>query len=277
MIKVILNTQLNGLLDTVNENIIKYLNHHQINKFESYEDLILISFNGYDIHNPSGMLTNLKIIFTKEDLFFICEDESYAAKIRKLIPYNKCTEKTLHEFFSGLIRGDINFLEAFEERITQTEDELLSTTKAEYAQEIILFRRELLKLKKYYEELNEIFEDLIEDEYTKHLISREELRYYKNIHNKIDRLISYVHSLRDYVTQAREAYQAQIDIEQNHLMKIFTVITAIFLPLTLIVGWYGMNLKMPEFEWVLGYPFVILLSLSIVFLCIIYFKRKKWF
>ena len=69
--------------------------------------------------------------------------------------------------------------------------------------------------------------------------------------------IAGVLNLRDYVTQVREAYQAQIDINLNKVMKIFTVITSIFLPLTLIVGWYGMNLKMPEYSWVYGYPFVI--------------------
>ena len=60
------------------------------------------------------------------------------------------------------------------------------------------------------------------------------------IHNRIDHLQLSVSSLRDYVTQMREAYQSQIDIEQNHIMKVFTLITAIFLPLTLN-GWLVWN------------------------------------
>ena len=59
-------------------------------------------------------------------------------------------------------------------------------------------------------------------------------------------------------------------------MKIFTVITAIFLPLTLIVGWYGMNLQMPEFQLPYTYPIVIVVSLLIVILSVFYFKRKNW-
>jgi magnesium transporter len=82
---------------------------------------------------------------------------------------------------------------------------------------------------------------------------------------------------RDYVSQVREAYQAQVDIDQNTIMKVFTVITSIFLPLTLLVGWYGMNLRMPEFSWDYGYPFVILLSVIVVSLCVVFFKKKKWF
>lgn len=60
-------------------------------------------------------------------------------------------------------------------------------------------------------------------------------------------------------------------------MTLLTVVTTIFMPLTLIAGWYGMNFKyMPEFEWRLGYPVVILVSILIVIFCLILFKKKKW-
>jgi magnesium transporter len=60
-------------------------------------------------------------------------------------------------------------------------------------------------------------------------------------------------------------------------MTVLTVVTAIFMPLTLIVGWYGMNFKyMPELDSVWGYPAVIVISILIVVFCLIFFKRKKW-
>lgn len=59
-------------------------------------------------------------------------------------------------------------------------------------------------------------------------------------------------------------------------MKFFTVVTAIFMPLTLITGWFGMNLIMPEFRWRHGYPYVIGLSVLVVVVMIALFKRKKW-
>ena len=60
-------------------------------------------------------------------------------------------------------------------------------------------------------------------------------------------------------------------------MKIFTVITAVFLPLTLLVGWYGMNFSyMPELGWRYSYPAVIVISIGIVIALIWYFKHKKW-
>lgn len=75
--------------------------------------------------------------------------------------------------------------------------------------------------------------------------------------------------------QIRQSYEAQVDIEQNSLMKFFTVVTSIFLPLTLIAGWYGMNLMMPEFKWPYGYPFVIALSAAIVAFMIWLFRKNK--
>ena len=61
-------------------------------------------------------------------------------------------------------------------------------------------------------------------------------------------------------------------------MKVLTVLTAIFSPLTLITGWYGMNFSvMPETTWKYGYLFVMLICVIVVAAEIIYFKKKKWF
>ena len=79
------------------------------------------------------------------------------------------------------------------------------------------------------------------------------------------------------MAQLREAYQSQLSIQQNDLMKIFTVVTAVFLPLTLLVGWYGMNFSnMPELSWKYGYPAVIVISLVIVMICLWIMKKKKF-
>jgi magnesium transporter len=60
-------------------------------------------------------------------------------------------------------------------------------------------------------------------------------------------------------------------------MTVLTVVTSIFLPLTLIAGWYGMNFRyMPELEWPYSYPVVIVVSIIIVVVCLVWFKRKKW-
>ncbi|HPE16621.1 MAG TPA: CorA family divalent cation transporter, partial [Oscillospiraceae bacterium] len=91
------------------------------------------------------------------------------------------------------------------------------------------------------------------------------------------RLSNNVQMLRDYAAQVREAYQVQMDYNINNIMKVFTVVTAVFLPLSLVTGWYGMNFSsMPELSWRYGYAVVILLCLAIAGGCLLLFRKKKW-
>ena len=84
-------------------------------------------------------------------------------------------------------------------------------------------------------------------------------------------------SLLDYTLQIRDTYMARLDVRQNRIMTVLTVVTTIFMPLTLLAGWYGMNFKyMPELNSVYGYPVVIIISILIVIFSLLFFKRKKW-
>lgn len=75
----------------------------------------------------------------------------------------------------------------------------------------------------------------------------------------------------------REMYQTQIGVRQSRVMTMLAVISAIFLPLTLLVGWYGMNFAyMPELHWAYGYPVVIALSVVIVVVEIVIFRHNRW-
>ncbi len=129
--------------------------------------------------------------------------------------------------------------------------------------------------KTYYNQLLNITEGLSEND--NNLLEGGDFRLFKQLTNRVNRLYNYVMSLREYVTQVREAYQTQMDINLNSVMKLFTVITVIFMPLTVLVGWYGMNLKMPEFNSAYAYPIVIIISILIVVGEIIYFVKNKWF
>ena len=95
---------------------------------------------------------------------------------------------------------------------------------------------------------------------------------------RIERLQNHVHLLRENILQLRELYQSQQDAQQNKIMCILTVVTTLFLSLTLLTGWYGMNFAyMPELHWKYGYPAVIIAAIVIVAIEIMYFKKKKFF
>ena len=83
--------------------------------------------------------------------------------------------------------------------------------------------------------------------------------------------------VRDHTMQVQQLYDSLLEEQSNRTVSLLTIITAIFTPLTLIAGWYGMNfVNMPELKWEYGYPVVIAVSVAIVVFCVILFKKKKW-
>ena len=95
--------------------------------------------------------------------------------------------------------------------------------------------------------------------------------------NRIERYHDTAAALRDHAMQVRDLYREQLEVRQNRTVTLLTVVTTIFMPLTLIVGWYGMNFtNMPELDSPLGYPLVIVASVVVIVGMLIFFKKKKW-
>ena len=103
------------------------------------------------------------------------------------------------------------------------------------------------------------------------------LRMFRIYTERVSRLSEETQQLREYAMQVQDVYQSEIGIRQNDVMKMLTIVTTIFLPLTLIAGWYGMNFRyMPELHYKYAYPAVIIISILIVVICLIIFKKKKY-
>lgn len=262
----------------INEKILYEIMNGKTTKFESYEGLDYFSLKIPKVNDVLSQSKRVCIVFKKNLLVFVYDNfqliEDISFKIKSGEIRITSLSKMLYIFFDKLTCEDTDLLEKIEYEITDLEDGLLTLNNDNYLNKIIILRKKLLKLKRYYERLINIAESIEENDNS--LIDKKAIRYFRMFTNRINRLYQGVNNLRDYVTQVREAYQAQVDISQNQLMKLFTVVTTIFLPLTLIVGWYGMNFNMPEYSWNYGYSFVIVLSIAIVSICIIWFKKNKW-
>ncbi|WP_075679891.1 magnesium transporter CorA family protein [Roseburia sp. 831b] len=276
MQKVLKKEQVEEYLAFLDPKIVEYIKEDQTETFEDHMDYDLLAFDWYDIEQVQMRSSQIMIYMDKENLFFLCEEERALEKVKSLMPENQDNEQVLYLFFAGLLRNDINHLAEIEDEITETEDEALVGSRRVYLGKIVRYRKELLRLKRYYEQVDSVLDNLTAN--INGLLSKECIRRLTILANRTERFRSSVLNLRDYVTQMREAYQAQIDIEQNNLMRIFTVITAVFLPLTLMVGWYGMNFKyMPELSWKYSYLVFVIISVAVCVILLIIFKKKKWF
>ena len=223
-------------------------------------------------------------LFLMRDLFLVVDikdsDGSTRAKfdnaLRRFPPSTMTLEKLVFAFLDALTDGDARMLEDLEFDLARPIEDLLRGRENEdFITFLLKEKRQLLLLRNYYEQLIDIGRALEENE--NDLFGEGELRYFKIFTDKAERLERNVRTLREQLIELREAHQSTLEWRQNNIMRVLTVLSAIFLPLSLITGWYGMNfVTMPELTWQYGYPFVILLTLGVVATLIGIFKHKHW-
>lgn len=235
-----------------------------------------------DVANVYGARDRVGLIVQKNLLLLVSikdDDESiplaFEEAARRVNPKSASIERLICMFFELLLADDGSDLESYDNQIAKMEGQIESgTTEKSFNSEILSLRRRLLIIRNYYEQLLDIFDAMMENEAD--LFLEQQLHHFRAMRDKIARLSANAQLLRDSLVQVREAYMAALDYNANRIMKVFTVVTTVFMPLTLIVGWYGMNFRfMPELTSRFGYPAVILLSVLVVIVSFIFFKRKK--
>jgi magnesium transporter len=186
-------------------------------------------------------------------------------------------EKILAAFLDALTANDTRFLEERGNEIAELEGDVLKdNTDNDFSLDLLALKKDMLVMHNYYEQLIDITEALEENENS--IFDSEDLMYISNIANKIVRLREDVDSLSSTINHLQDAYSSSLDLKLNHTMKVFTVLTSIFFPLTIITGWYGMNFHfMPELAWKYGYIYVIALSVIVVAVLMLIGKKKKWY
>lgn len=179
------------------------------------------------------------------------------------------------DFYLALIMDDLSHIQNMEERISGLEQMVLDNRTEKFIRQMSQLRKELNQHNRYYAQMNDMVVTLQEN--ATDLLDECSSSRLQYILRRLNRLQEETQMLREYASQVSSEYQAQVDLGQNRIMKLLTIVTTIFMPLSLIAGWYGMNfVNMPELHWVYGYPAVIALSALIVGGCIFYFKKKRY-
>ncbi|MBQ1401127.1 MAG: magnesium transporter CorA [Firmicutes bacterium] len=184
-------------------------------------------------------------------------------------------ERFLYDFLEQIVDNDLALMESYESELDRIEDEVLSSQGKGDLARVNEIRSDVRELLVHYEQIIDMTQELEENE--NGFFSEENLRYIHLFMNLMARRHDSAVSLREHTMQVRDLYNSQLDVRQNRTMTLLTVVTTIFMPLTLIAGWYGMNfVHMPELAWKWGYPVVIAVSVAIVIFCLILFRKKKW-
>lgn len=246
---------------------------------ENYDSIT----GAFCIPNRSDFWLEAKFAFALDEKGIVLIDDSgIAARMIENIRRTKkwrfpSLERFLYDFLEQTIKDDLRLMEKYERELNDMETAMINNDENEEIAEnrVNDIRSDIRDLSIHYEQLLDMGEVFEENE--SGFFTAENLRYFRLFSNRIERLRDRCASVRDYAMQVRDLYNSHIDTKQNNIMTVLTVVTTIFMPLTLITGWFGMNFKyMPELEKAYAYPAVIIISLIIVIASLIFFKKKKW-
>lgn len=281
---------MNELLECYLDYDIEYSTIERCKNINSFNQNTLVSYHHYYFGIMS--LVNSKNVFLKKDVFcffifkhlllivIIDDNDNHIFNVFLQI-YEEIkgsyvsNARIVYLLLNGLIVNDYQYIERLQEDIDELDQYHSREKTLVFSQKLKQINKELLLLRNYYENLLGIGEELQMDYH--HFFEKDDIPYMELYVKRITRLSDNITLLQGLSAQSREAHQSQLDYSMNKTMQLFTVITSIFMPLTLIVGWYGMNFKyMPELEYKYSYLILIVVSVLIVVGCIYLFKKKKY-
>ncbi|MBK9358247.1 MAG: hypothetical protein IPN08_12795 [Bacteroidales bacterium] len=167
-------------------------------------------------------------------------------------------------------------LEKIEDHIESTELELIRDTDLISPGHLMHLKKQLIQIRKHVYPLRDEIRKLQRDESI--LIDRKTIKYINDLYDHLQNIIQNLESFRDTISNLMELYSSTISNKLNSVMKTLTVVGVIFIPLTFIVGLYGMNFDyMPELRYHWGYPVVLIAMLFISAGMYMYMKSRKWF
>jgi magnesium transporter len=180
-----------------------------------------------------------------------------------------------YSLIDAIVDSYFTIVEKLGERIELLEEELISDPDTKTLHEIHYLKREMIFLRKAVWPLRELINMLMRGESP--LIHESMKIYFRDVYDHTIQVIDTVETLRDMVTGMLDIYLSSVSNRLNAVMKVLTIIATIFIPLTFIVGVYGMNFRyMPELEWRYGYPLIWFIMIAIGVTMLIFFKKRNW-
>ncbi|HCM04721.1 MAG TPA: magnesium and cobalt transport protein CorA [Oceanospirillales bacterium] len=261
------------------------LNTNQRPKFEEYDDHLYIVLKcllpgneGFSVNHEQVSLLVFKnfVIMFKEK-----KDEVFHPILQRIRTSNGKFVSLGSDYLSYAILDfiiDQNFilLDLLDESITSLEDSLLEgEPKPDMLYKIQRLKREMISIKRYVSPVRDLLSDMVHSE--SDLIHENTHLFLRDVSDHAIRVVESIESYREILTGLLDIYVSSVSNKMNQIMKVLTVFTSIFIPLTFIAGIYGMNFEyMPELKWKWAYPATWVAFISIPLILLVYFKRKKW-
>jgi magnesium transporter len=265
------------------------LNTTQRPKVEQYADhFFIVSEMIYEEENGRIALEQLSIFLGTSYVLTIQEESEhdvfeqvrsrlrtgrgYARKMKSDYLAYALLDATVDQFYP--------IIETLGESVDTIEEELLDKPSRQALRKLYEAKRLMLQLRRTAWPQREIFNTLIRDD--SGLIAKETQIFLRDCYDHTAQIIDILESYRDLTAGLMDVYLSSLGFRTNEIIRVLTVISSIFIPLTFFVGIYGMNFNteypwnMPELNWPFGYLLCLPVMATIAIAMIVFFKRKKW-
>ena len=251
-------------------------------KVEDYKNYLFMILEQIKIDSEDRFeAKQLSLILFKNLIISIAEDETdlFEQITRSLKDRAKITGITADNIFYELVdiavEDYFDVLERMGERIDDAEDTLLINPTKEMLSQIYVLKKDLISTRKTLWLMRNAMGRLIRNEYQ--LIGDKALFYFREIYDNIIQLVDLTETYRDICSGMLDIYLSSISNKTNDIMKVLTILSTVFIPLTFLAGIYGMNFEyFPEIHWRYGYLSFWIISLIITAFMIRFFKKKDW-
>ncbi|AIQ73279.1 MULTISPECIES: magnesium/cobalt transporter CorA [Paenibacillus] len=247
-------------------------------KIEIYESHYFIVVNSIRFDDEEIFLRALNIFLGRHYIITVTKQKIHELRILKPMLWEQEVsepDQFLYLLIDLVVDNYFSVGDRIEARIEKLEEDILMHTKKSHLSEIIGLRSEILWLKKMLGPQKEVINTLNKKDLR--LIDDQLQKYFSDIYENAVKISETFETYRDLMGNLREAYQSSIANRANEIMRVFTAITTIFMPLTVITGIYGMNFDhMPELHTKYGYFAVIGLMLTLGCGMLYVFRKKEW-
>lgn len=188
----------------------------------------------------------------------------------------KGSDYLLYSLIDAIVDSYFNIFENMGEVLDEIEDNLMNTPNKSLLSHIYDLKRDIIFLRNSIWPLREIVSSLIKDEHA--LFNEKTTIYLRDVYDHTVQIMSIVETYRDILSGMLDIYLSSMSNRTNEVMKVLTVFSTIFIPLSFLTGVYGMNFNyMPELSFKYGYPIFWGITIVLILYMINYFRKKNWF
>lgn len=253
-------------------------------KVDDYEDYLLLVFHAVDVGPNLGAFGTREIeVFLSRNYLVTHHREPIAATDELLTRSrqnpglaSKGPAFLLFLLLESMSQVFLPYLDRLDDRIEDVEAQLLDRPSRRTLQEIYELRRDVISMRRVVMPQLEVMRRLGRPEEFSQIPAASAI-YFRDIYDDLFRVIQTSDSYRELLAGALDSYRSALSNEMNQVMKVLTIFASIFIPLTFLVGVWGMNFRhMPELSWRLGYPFALVSMLVVGLGLAWFFKRRRW-